>query len=438
MKKYKKLYISASLLVIALIMVVAVSYAALTMSTNPAVEKFHVSIGGTTAILVAPDVTYVDSQGNVYHYPGNFSDKLDFSNFEQYNYVRDVAGLVPVSTADGRAWYLPTYYTRQDSLVQSGMAVPGQLRPTTEFMEDLTLQYANLDPSKPEMVQQGHYIYLDFWVVSPSSGYQLRVSDGDDGIGTYVIDLIDPEKSGDSYTLTKINQQAAASIRIGFLTNEYFVLDDSMLYYTQSGYYNDDYSRLQGNFPEPGDMPDYDAGTRFTIFEPNGDLHPGSALDGQYVLTKPLGPGGVPTVISDWLSVQLRSSWIMGNNETLLAQMFAAFVAGRDVTGHTAESLKQEFYAEQALYSYINKGNFISNTAALYSVAGTGAVSAAQLQGLGQGGATDDVYITELLPGIPQRIRMFIWLEGQDMDCINSVATAGLAISLELAGGSIS
>ena len=34
----------------------------------------------------------------------------------------------------------------------------------------------------------------------------------------------------------------------------------------------------------------------------------------------------------------------------------------------------------------------------------------------------------------PQRIRMFVWIEGQDVDCNSSAANQSIAIRLELAG----
>ena len=48
----------------------------------------------------------------------------------------------------------------------------------------------------------------------------------------------------------------------------------------------------------------------------------------------------------------------------------------------------------------------------------------------------DDVYIIKLERNVPQRIRMFIWLEGQDVDCVNYVSTSSLVVNLELAGAS--
>jgi hypothetical protein len=78
-------------------------------------------------------------------------------------------------------------------------------------------------------------------------------------------------------------------------------------------------------------------------------------------------------------------------------------------------------------------------------MAGKGYVSREEMLGSGDGqtikkvenaGATDDVYIIQLERNVPQRIRMFIWLEGQDIDCVDSVNSARFAVNIELAGGS--
>ena len=49
-------------------------------------------------------------------------------------------------------------------------------------------------------------------------------------------------------------------------------------------------------------------------------------------------------------------------------------------------------------------------------------------------GATDDVYIIRLQRDTPQRIRMFVWLEGQDADCTNVTQATSVMLNLELAG----
>jgi hypothetical protein len=63
-------------------------------------------------------------------------------------------------------------------------------------------------------------------------------------------------------------------------------------------------------------------------------------------------------------------------------------------------------------------------------------LTAQELETLDTAGATDDVSIIQLTKHIPQRIRMFIWLEGQDVDCVNAAAASSFAVNLELAGGS--
>ena len=35
---------------------------------------------------------------------------------------------------------------------------------------------------------------------------------------------------------------------------------------------------------------------------------------------------------------------------------------------------------------------------------------------------------------VPQRIRMYVWLEGQDVDCVREAALENFAIGIELAG----
>lgn len=449
MKQRTKLVAAVLLLATAMIMVLTTSFAWMTLSDSPVVQGIQVTIAGSHTVLVAPDIS--ETVGDkVVHYPGQFSDEMNFSDYAQYDYLKQVGGLLPVSTADGENWYLPTYYGNTDPEVLNGTAHTGQLRPTTDFTRDNSLEFANLTADQLKKTRQGNYVYLDFWVMAPVDGYQLRVSTGAESAGSFVIDLPDPQQSVDSgissYTLTGSNAQTAAAVRIGFLINEDTVLDDSMLQYSHSPGFNSSCTRLQGLYSDPGlgalEMPT----TSFTIFEPNGDLHPQTVLnglgneitDGQYAITQPLAKGGIPTDISDRLTVQLTNSWTQsGTGQTLIAQQFATFMAGRSTAGEDTMSLKQAFFQDRLqyqIYPYVTKGSFLSYTRDLYNAAANRAVSADDLQLLPKAGATSDVYMTELYGGVPQRIRMFVWLEGQDVDCINSAAAGSFAISIELAG----
>ena len=170
----------------------------------------------------------------------------------------------------------------------------------------------------------------------------------------------------------------------------------------------------------------------------NGNL----VTDGQYAVTDPLGAGGRPISVQDRLTVQLANRWHAVDTETRIAQMFRTFIAGKNLAGETARTLKNEFYIDwlqYQLYPYVTKGSFITRTADLYTAAGySGVVQAQDTNLLDRSGATDDVYMATLEAGVPQRIRMFIWLEGQDVDCINAATTGSFALSIELAGSNAS
>lgn len=454
MKQHKKLLSAVALLITAMVMVVSVSYAWITMSSNPVMQGIQITIAGSHTVLVAPDISAVEN-GKLVHYPGKFDDHILFSQHEQYRYLQNVGGLLPVSTADGLNWYLPRYYEKGDAAVQSGQAFAGQIRPTTEFANDGRLEFANLSPEQTQNGAMGNYVYLDFWVVAPVDGYKLRVSTGDEmNGGSFVIDLLEPEKTTKNgvavYTLTKENPQAAASVRIGFLINEDPATDEAMLLYSRSSGYNSRYERLQGVYAEPGYSYFDSYNNRFTIFEPNADLHPTKVQDsfgktvenGSYVITEPLGLGGAAVSVKEQLTAQLRNNWVMLGQERYIQQAFQAAFPVQDTAKDTALSLKKKFYMDTLqynLYPYVNKGQFLANTSMLYAAAGSDKVANSQeLAGLPQGGATDDVYMTQLTGCVPQRVRMFVWLEGQDVDCVNAAAASGFAISIELAGSNAS
>ena len=76
----------------------------------------------------------------------------------------------------------------------------------------------------------------------------------------------------------------------------------------------------------------------------------------------------------------------------------------------------------------------MKNTSSLYTASAYDKVDVSSITTLDKAGATDDVSITVLEKDVPQRIRMFIWLEGQDIDCTESIENVEFALSIELAG----
>jgi len=441
---YTKLIALSLSLVLSISVVVASSYAWMTLSDSPAVEGIRISIAGGNTILIAADMVH-EVDGKKYHYPGGFTDTINFGYYSSYSYLSDLAGLTPVSTSDGLSWYLPDYYDASDEDVQSGMIASGTLKDVSSFTKDEYLTHANLPLDEKEVAKQGSYVYLDFWVVSPGDDYRLRISTGDDSVGSFLLGAMLPNKKGDNYDLSLIGENAAACARVGFLVNSSQIMDNTMGYYQSSSSYSSQYTSLRGSYTEPGDISQtYSDSYRFTIYEPNGDSHPSYAdMNGSYVITGPLGEkdGKIgPVDVRDRLTVQLTNQWKVAQNGegTLIEQIFRTAVTGREDMNQTeATSYFYRDYLQWQISTYVKKAAFIRNTSSLYSYAdqkGNGLVDETYFLQNVTAGATDDVYIVNLEKNVPQRIRMFIWLEGQDIDCTNEAAASAFVLNLELAG----
>ena len=436
----KKLYIKLIAITLSLVLsvsaVVTVSYAWMVLAVSPATEGMQISIGGGNTILVAVDLQKT-VDGTVYHYPDHFSATLNFTQHKSYDYLDTLSGLTPVSTADGIYWFLPDYYDLTDPEVQEGSMPVGIMKPIGQFGMDSALEYANLDSTETEAAEDGSYIYLDFWAVSPGTDCTLRISTGDDGSGgSFMIGLPSIEETDGGYGLSFADSDASACVRVGFLVNPDLIMDDqTMPIYQKSAAYSDAYTKLKGSYTEPGGSMVYSSGYRFTIYEPNGDYHPfDSDPDGSYAATTPiawLGDGVGYTDIWDRVTVQLQNRWLTaeGSEKTVLEQRFASAAYSDKTTAEIHENFYQNYLGGQVA-PYINKGSFVKRTSDLYAAA----LADAELGTVQTDGATDDVYIVELEADVPQRIRMFIWLEGMDADCVNGATASSLAFGIELAG----
>lgn len=432
---YLKLMASLIAVILAGTLVVGVSYAWLTISKSPAVNGINITISGGNTILLAPDVaeTITTEAGETVtvHYPGAFEGSIRLGED-----LATQAGLEPVSTADGIHWILPEYDEQT-----------GVLKEYSEFSVESDLSHANL----PYEVGGG-YVYLDFWVVSPGAEYNLRVSmDKKNGQGSYLIELPEVAAAEDgSLHLTQTDGSAQSSARVGFLVNQNPGDTAAMSAYSASSGYDERYHSILGVYQEPGEDGQKNGACTFTIYEPNGTEHPSGILDdGIYAMTVPLGydaqTGAIVEVpaIQSFLSVQSGSRWRTAENgETQLEQMFQTAILGSP--GLEALEMDSAFYGEYLqgqVGPYVESGTFFSSTQELYSQALSGG-RVYHTDGeatINMGGATDDVIITQLESNTPQRIRMFLWLEGQDIDCTNTdyVASGRLSLSLELSGATM-
>lgn len=427
-KAYIKIACTAAALLCAMAMIVMSSYAWLTASTSPVAEGIQVAVGGGSTILLAPDV--VNDEG--VHYPGTFGATLrldDLLDAEAYS------GLTPVSTADGLNWYLPVYYTEDGPEVTAGTARAGDLKPYDQFLCDETLTYANL-PVNDEREAKGSYLYADFWVVSPGSRYELRVSTSNDasGAGSYVVDLPQVVETKNGFAMQTPEYPASESLRVGFLVNQNAAAESAVAYAANRG--DQRYTTLMGDYQKAGEQVQPASYNTFHIYEPNGSSHSALGETG-YIATYPLGRNdtsvtGIP--VGSRLSVQMASQW----EENKVNDLFTASVQQAGDTA-TAADVQAQLYKNLAGRSdYVNKGQFIQNTDKLYAnLKEDHTVSRVTLEQMAKAGANESNSIVTLERNVPQRIRMFIWLEGQDADCVSGASVSGFAMRIELAGSTV-
>lgn len=364
---------AAVLLVLAAASLVgAATYAWHILSVAPEAGGMQITIGAAKVIQVAPDMAADGS-----HAPGTFGDTLDITKDANYDYLNGLAGLTPVSTADGVHWYLPQY----------GDAADGTEGPTA-FTEDKELAHANV--TDETAAQEGSYYYMDFWVSAPED-FNLRLAAGDSkSAGSYALTLPLPQKSGEGVWALSYDDAGLAAqkcLRLGFLTG------------------------LDGGEES------------FLIYEPNG-----TDGGGTYKVTTPQSAAGETDDIRGHLTVQQTSQWKPESLNNAFTQF--AESADTDLLNMEALAVARQFYTKalRGQYRpYVTSGQFYQRAADLYE-------NAENAENAPISGAATDGVILRLKANEPQRIRLFVWLEGQDADCINDAQNALLGIHLELAG----
>lgn len=456
MRKTTAKLISVTLMmVLSLCLMTVSSYAYLVLSHNPAVSGIAVSVSGGDTIKMAANIQAVGENGEIINYPGFFSGSLEMSA-DGYKALR------PVSTTDGINWYFPKEIEKKAYTYTPGVAEREEksLRDEGEFVHDALLEYANI-PQDSARQSKGSYIYYDFWVVSPARDCVLRVSTGDDE-GSYVLNMPSvkkSEKNGQTvYSIDTSEKGASAYTRVGFLVNEDVQTDGSMNRYVEQPQYNSAYNKLKGSYGQKNQDGNMAGKTTFTIYEPNCNSHPvltgagvytnvgvqaGAVSHGDYVITSPLSRIGNIHILGDvakQVTAQKETVW---NSEKLKGR-FETFLefSKEKIEGMDEKQLSAAFYTgwlKSNCDDYITIGKFISSTTSLYAKA-SGDMGLKQtveenvLNTLETSGATNDVDIVYLERNVPQRIRMFVYLEGQDVDCVSSSEISNLIVHMELAG----
>lgn len=456
-KQTAKLISITLMMVLSLCLMTVSSYAWLVLSKNPVVSGIAVTVGGSDTIKLAPNISEVTQTGEVVNYPGFFTGSLQLDGTESLKAIK------PVSTTDGINWVFPENIENKAYTYNPGIVIKDEKSLQDDnFIHDSRLEYGNLSVDS-EKESRGSYLYFDFWAVSPARDCILRVSTGEDD-GSYVINMPVVEKTDDGYVLNTENTAAAAYTRVGFLVNTDTQVNNSMNEYVAQPQYNEAYKKLKGIYREKGEDGNIASKTTYTVYEPNCDWHPvitGAGIytnvgvlakgvtNGDYVVTSPLERMGNIYILGDLdkrVTAQKTTRWKTEDAGITVQSLFDRYIEslGETVEDYSRQQLTKLFYENRLkAYSsrYLSIGQFMPNTTALYAAA-QGDLGIQQyvpekdLTRLGEAGATKDVDIVYLERNVPQRIRMYVYLEGQDVDCVSSNEITNLIVHLELAGGS--
>lgn len=434
MKISTRLFSAAMLMLVSVTMIVFVSYAWVTMSTAPEISGIKVMINGDNTISIAENIALELEDGTIANYPGFFKKTAALE-------PADKTLLSPVSTADGINWFVPT--------LTDGRTVVDSLE---DFVPETDYSHAN--------IEDGGYAYIDFWVVSPLSGTLLRICSGDSmdvespSIGSYVVQLPESVKNFTNptgYNLDDSYENLEASLRVGFLVNDERVTSDAVMNaYVDSAIYNENFRSLNGVYESGSE-------TSFLIYEPNALVHPNKGAsnvltsrgietyvckDGEYWATYPIGynsRGEIDIVTAQHnLVVQGETPWKYNNGSLMIDDMYQGYLNAQTAAGKSI-SLEDFYnnYMQGSYLSYVDyneDGLFFKNSWDLLNYGDTRVTDEETLTILERTNAIQESYIVALEKNVPQRIRMFVWIEGQDVDCSGDAAGQNVAIRLELSG----
>ncbi len=435
-----KLILVSSMLAMSVVLLVTASMAWFTLSTAPEITGIQVSLYAKHSLLVSRDGT-------------NFSQSINISDaFE------GLAPLKPVSTANGIDWFMPAY-------TADGMLDLENFRLAT-LEDNANVSIKNLIGNELfEAENRGYFVYTDFYLATdleegctvslsvPKGSELLDQWEKDQGLyGSYALANYAIDKHNQVAT---IDNNAQTALRIGFLIKE---------------------TDKDGN-----------PTTRFVIYEPNADQRSDPALkpfdpnpaegsvwneyyvsgfqllpNANYVAVEgmsPLDPNNpkflnyirnsyIPTYPIGWVEKKEEVENEDGTTTEIVTQ-----VPGLVTLDH--ENLLIQFagqWNDQAVREVIREGGIPnSNHVSMF-----GRFIKNNLDVLGklnQHGIYDfnSTVTTDLASGnfivnlpppdeegnlVGVEIRMFIWLEGQDADCWNDIASGSFLVNLEFAAQS--
>ena len=472
-----KLIVSLVAVVLAIILLVSVSLAWFSVSTSPEVGNvtFSITLFHTLQVGVSPDGPWLETVD----VGASFTDVCRV--------------LQPVSTIDGINWFACTYdengemnppslFDHSDTLEWGNIRLDAQVKDASGT--DIT----NEEDRKERIKELSHFVYTDVWLRSENpDGCDVylsvphEVSEGElsGTYGTYVLPKFIKSSGSD---ITNISYAAETAIRVGFQIfgnggdaspTDFIIFEPNadkrssaedkegagnyIVAYAYDSYtYTDDYyikTQPLGYAPvyEPftvpplfvlsgGEMVPYE-GTEYvstTDYYVTTDTDYVSATDAvaefygtDHVKFDPPGlyRDGVPVSLSD-----LGASYEYLKEIQVLPVDYQPDKLISQRGGTWDPEKVKEALETQAVYrpnstDVASFGTFI-NTKELYEQDTTGVLMNSVTCDRTAGNAV----ILSLPDNNPVKIRLFIWLEGQDVDCWNDIHAGTFVVNLEFAG----
>ena len=492
MQKFKMKLIAAGVSVtVALVLLVSASFAWFTTSTAPEISGIHIGIKAQRTLLLSRDTETLDFNQYI-----DLTD--DFAYLTPLHPVSTVDGInwfIPTYNEESGALNDPDDFILDDKLEYANVTTLAGVSLLPDGTPDIHDRSSMYDPNNPgqlkaasdiseltgralqERSDLGYYVYADFWMVTEEDNgcrvrltvphYDTRSQLEDEEIeqgsyGSYVLQTCELVEGEDGNSVALLSRKAETSMRVGFLLNPdtdtaamitkmnqangtsldaytYSPLAKKFLIYEPNAE-----KRSAANKPLGGETEDGGNDGRKVDYIVGYKFNSDSYENGMYFATQPImavtkirtNPdtganenyiGGTPVNIpTDRLLIQKSSEWEL---DTLKETLENGEKPDSNDVAYPMGGFLNTTSVYDTLNADTNSENEINNESRIADISTE--------SGAGHSDVAGSSVIVTLKKDTPLKIRLFVWIEGQDVDCWNDIAAGSFIVNLELAGESI-
>ena len=418
-----KIAMACTAMLLSLAMLGLASFAWMTLSTNPEIRGLQFTINADRALLVSLDGV-------------DYKQEVDMSpKFKAFANV-----LRPVSTYDGEHWYVCDYDERTGDVKQDTIRY---LANGEGCNVEIEKKENETDAEYAERIKNSFYVYTDIYLKTEDESCKVYLSSPNGNetaeekqkghYGTYVMSYVNQEKSA----IKLITGGAETCARVGMMFNPTPTDDDSGIL-TQP---------IVSNVTANGV-----ANKLFYIYEPNADKR--SELDktdteyktDQYIIGSFRSKDEAVYEHSDGLYYQTYPVKYVAENGDKTWEI-ARFPLNRLIVQETSKWKTKDQIPLEDITSLTKEGlnsnligkigQFATNTGQLYPSDPTKTLAYEKVNMSGTTVDKESVSpypLCTLTKDKPVKVRLFFWIEGQDIDCWNDVAGTSFMVNLEFSG----